>query len=52
MGTTFCRGIGWGMTKEHDGLWIGFSRGEGSLVQGCGLNEGEPDPELDGSELS
>lgn len=47
-----CRGMGWGMAKEYDEWWIGFSGGEGSLAQGCGLKEGEPDPELEGSEPS
>ena len=52
MGAMFCRGMDWGTVKEHDESWIGFSTGDGSLAQGRGLNEGEPDPELDGSELS
>lgn len=52
MGTSPCRGMDWGMTQEHDESWAGFTKGGGSLAQGCGLNDGEPDPELDGSELS
>lgn len=52
MEAVLCRGIDWGMVREHDESWIGFSKGEVSLAQGRGLKEGEPDPELEGSELS
>jgi hypothetical protein len=47
-----CRGMVWWAIIEHGEPWPGFSEGEGSLAQGRGLNEGEPDPDFDGSELS
>lgn len=44
--------MGRGATVEYDEPLTGFSRGEGGLAQGRGMKEGEPDPDLEGSELS
>lgn len=41
-----------GVANEHDELWLGLSEGGETLTQGRGLDEGESDPDLDGSELS